>query len=494
MGRTPDAQSGTMGMDAMSVDHPRADQPSPTSRPSRPLAVVVLAAGLGTRMRSELPKVMHPVCGRPLLAYVLDAAGALDPARLVVVTGPDHQGVEALLPPGAQCAVQAERLGSGDAVRAGMAALDKFDGDVMVLNGDVPLAGAELLGGLLGHHVDGAARATITSVVLADPGHYGRVIRDPHGNVARIVEARDASPEELAIAEINVGFYVFDAAGLRRFLPTLTADNAQGEYYLTELVHRFLQAGDRVAAFRTADVEASMGVNSRVELAEVTAIMRRRLLERLMVEGVTIEDPSSTYVDWGVAVGRDTLIRPQTMLTGTTTVGERCTVGPGCFLADVTVDDGAAIVSSHLIGCHVGPGCNVGPFTHVRARTELAEGAKAGSFVEIKASRVGKGSKVPHLSYVGDTTIGENSNIGAGTITANYDGEHKHQTTIGNDVKVGSDTVFVAPVTVGDGAYIGAGSIITKDVPAGALGVARARQDNIEGYTDRRRGRRRDRA
>ena len=297
-------------------------------------------------------------------------------------------------------------------------------------------------------------------------------------------------PRSSRVTEINVGFYVFDAAELRRFLPTLTADNAQGEYYLTGLVHRFIAAGDRVAAFVTADVEASMGVNSRVELAQVNAIMRGRILERLMLDGVTIDDPSSTYVDWGVTVGRDTVIRPQTMLSGATVIGAGCTVGPGCLLADATVDDGATIVSSHLIGCHVGPGCSVGPFTHLRPGTELAEGSRAGSYVEIKASRVGKGSKVPHLSYVGDTTIGENSNIGAGTITANYDGVHKHPTTIGSDVKVGSDTVLVAPVTVGDGAYTGAGSTITKDVPEGALGVARARQENVEGYAARRRGRR----
>jgi bifunctional UDP-N-acetylglucosamine pyrophosphorylase/glucosamine-1-phosphate N-acetyltransferase len=368
-----------------------------------------------------------------------------------------------------------------------MVALEDFEGDVMVLNGDVPLVGADLLAGLRRHHVDCTARATVTTVVLGDPIHYGRVIRDASGDLARIVEARDASPEELAVTEINVGFYVFDAAELRRFLPTLTADNAQGEYYLTDLVHRFLEAGDRVAAFLTADVEATMGVNSRVELAQVNAIMRGRILEGLMLAGVTIDDPSSTYVDWGVAVGRDTVLRPQTMLTQGTVVGARCTVGPGCFLADVTVDDGAAIVSSHLVSCHIGAGCSVGPFAHVRPRTELAEGARAGSFVEIKASRVGKGSKVPHLSYVGDTTIGDNTNIGAGTITANYDGRHKHPTVIGSDVKVGSDTVFVAPVTVGDGAYTGAGSIITKDIPDGALGVARARQEVVEGYAARRR-------
>jgi len=469
-----------------------ADQPTSSSRASRPLAVIVLAAGLGTRMRSELPKVLHPICGRPLLAYVLDAAATLEPARIVVVTGAEHDEVEALLPSGAERAVQAERLGSGDAVRAGMAPLSDFEGDVMVLNGDVPLAGGELLAALRRHHVDCTARATITTVVLADPIHYGRVLRDANGDVTGIVEARDASPAELAVREINVGFYVFDAAELRRLLPAMTADNAQGEYYLTELVHRFLQAGDRVAAFLTADVEASMGVNSRVELAAVTAIMRARILERLMLEGVTIQDPSSTYVDWGVAVGSDTVLLPQTILAGATTIGAGCTVGPGCFLTDVRVDDGATVVSSHLVGCHVGPGCTVGPFTHLRPGTELAAGAKAGSYVEIKASRVGRGSKVPHLSYVGDATIGEDTNIGAGTITANYDGERKYPTVIGNDVKIGSDTVLVAPVTVGDGAYTGAGSAITKDVPDGALGVARGRQENVEGYAARRRARRRD--
>jgi bifunctional UDP-N-acetylglucosamine pyrophosphorylase / glucosamine-1-phosphate N-acetyltransferase len=464
------------------------EQPMTSSRASRPLAVIVLAAGLGTRMKSAIPKVMHPVCGRPLLAYVLDAAAALDPARVVVVTGAgDDDPVGAALPPGVQRAVQTERLGSGDALRAGMSGLADFEGDVMVLIGDAPLAGAELFAGLRRHHVECTARATITTVVLADPAHYGRIVRDSAGDLTAIVEARDASPEELAITEINSGFYVFDAAELRRLLPTLTADNAQGEYYLTDLVDRFLRAGDRVAAFLTADVEASMGVNSRVDLAQVSAIMRARILERLMLDGVTIDDPASTYVDWGVTAGCDTVLRPQTMLTGATSIGAGCTVGPGCFLADVTVDDGATIISSHLIGCHVGPGASVGPFTHVRPGTELGPSSRAGSFVEIKKSRVGTGSKVPHLSYVGDTTIGDDTNIGAGTITANYDGQHKHPTTIGSDVRVGSDTVFVAPVTVGDRAVIGAGSVITKDVPEGALGVARGRQENVEGYADRRR-------
>ncbi|HMK92877.1 MAG TPA: NTP transferase domain-containing protein, partial [Thermoleophilia bacterium] len=361
----------------MSVD--TASGSPASSRAGRPLAVVVLAAGLGTRMKSDLPKVLHPICGRPLLDYVLDAAAVLQPQHLVVVMGPEqaYDQVRAALPATAAAVVQHERLGSGDALRAGMAPLAGFEGDVMVLNGDVPLVGGELLLGLRRHHVDCTARATITSVVLGEPAHYGRVLRDANGDVRHIVEARDASPEELAVAEINVGFYVFDAAELRRFLPSLTADNAQGEYYLTDLVHRFLDAGDRVAAFLTADVEASMGVNSRVELAGVTAIMRGRILERLMLDGVTVEDPSSTYVDWGVTVGRDSVVRPQTMLTGATAIGERCVVGPGCVLQDARVDDGASVVSSHLVECHVGPGCTVGPFAYVRPRTELAEGAKA---------------------------------------------------------------------------------------------------------------------
>ena len=472
----------------MSADAPTTGSSASSSRANRPLAVVVLAAGLGTRMKSDLPKVLHPICGRPLLAYVLDAAASLRPARLVVVTGPEEgAALDAVLPPGAERAVQHDRLGSGDALRVGMTSLDDFDGDVMVLNGDVPLATGELLKGLRKHYVEQTGRATITTVVLADAVHYGRVLRDGNGDVRAIVEARDASPEELAGREINVGFYVFDAAELRRFLPTLTADNVQGEYYITDLVHRFLEAGDRVGAFLTADVEASLGVNSRRELADVTAIVRARILDALMLDGVTIEDPSATYVDWGVSVGRDSLLRPQTMLTGATTIGERCVVGPGCFLQHAVVDDGASVVSSHLVECHIGPGCTVGPFAFVRPGTELAEGAKAGSFVEIKASRVGKGSKVPHLSYIGDAAIGEGTNIGAGTITANYDGERKHPTTIGDGVKVGSDTVFVAPVSVGDGAYTGAGSTITRDIPSDALGVARGKQENIERYAERRR-------
>lgn len=461
-----------------------------TAAKTGPLAVVILAAGLGTRMKSDAPKVLHEVCGRPMLAYVIDAALSLSPERLVVVTGPEQDAVAEILPTGCERAIQAERRGTGDAVRAGLEALVGFDGDVMVLYGDVPLVDAAFVDGLARCHRDADAEATLTTVVLEDPAHYGRIVRDQEGRVARIVEYRDASPEERDIDEINVGLYVFRSASLRGALSRLSSANAQGELYLTDVVHLLLDAGHTVATCAADDEEMCMGVNSRVELAIVNAAMRGRLLERLMLAGVTVEDPGTTYVDWGVEVGRDTVIRAQTHLLGRTTVGAACEVGPGSFLHNAFVGDRARVVSSRLLDCVVSSGCLVGPFAYIRPNTVLAEGARAGTFVEIKNSRIGEGSRVPHLSYVGDAVIGRQSNIAAGNITANYDGDDKHPTTIGNDVRTGSNTTFVAPVTVGDGAYTGAGSVITQDVPAGALGVARAEQQNMPGYTERRAARR----
>lgn len=464
-----------------------------TGRPSKPpvpLAVTVLAAGLGTRMKSDAPKVLHEVCGRPMLSYVVDAALSLSPERVVVVTGPDQDAVVEILPTGCERAVQAERKGTGDAVRAGLAELVGFDGDVMVLYGDVPLVDAAFVAGLARCHRAAGAEATLTTVRLDDPGHYGRIVRDERDRVARIVEYRDATDDERDIDEVNVGLYVFRAAALRAALARLSSDNAQGELYLTDVVHLLIDAGHTVATCEADDPEMCMGVNSRVELAAVNAVMRRRLLERLMLAGVTVEDPATTYVDWGVEVGRDTVVRANTHLLGRTTVGAACEVGPGAFLRNAFVGDRARVVSSHLLDCVVGSGCAVGPFAHIRPNTVLAEGAKAGTFVEIKNSRVGERSKVPHLSYIGDAVIGRDSNIGAGNITANYDGVEKHPTTIGNGVRTGSDTTFVAPVSVGDGAYTGAGSVITQDVPPGALGVARARQQNLPGYAERRAARR----
>ena len=455
-----------------------------------PLAVVILAAGLGTRMKSDLPKVLHGVCGRPMLSYVIDAALSVSPERVVVVTGPDQDAINDILPVGCERAVQQERRGTGDAVRAGLEPLEGFDGDIMVLYGDVPLVDGDFVAALHQRHLDADAAATLTTVELDDPEHYGRIVRGDDGDVRRIVEYRDASTDERDIDEINVGLYVFRSDALRPALGRLQSDNDQGELYLTDAVHLLLDAGHTVASLESDDQEMCMGVNSRVELAIVSAAMRWRLLERLMLAGVTVEDPETTYVDYGVEVGRDTLIRANTHLLGRTTVGAASEVGPGSFLRDAFVGDRARVVSSHLYECVIGSGCSVGPFAYIRPNTVLAEGAKAGTFVEIKNSRIGERSKVPHLSYVGDAVIGRDSNIAAGNITANYDGYDKHATTIGDRVRTGSDTTIVAPVTIGDDAFTAAGSVITRDVPAGSLGVAREQQKNIEGYAERRAARR----
>ena len=458
---------------------------------SPPLAVVILAAGLGTRMKSEVPKVLHEVCGRPMLSYVIDAALSVSPERIVVVTGPDQDAIAEILPVGCERAVQQERRGTGDAVRAGLEPLAGFTGDVIVLVGDAPLVNGQFVDGLVQAHREVGARATVATAVLAEPSHYGRVVRNPDGGVDRIVEARDAAADELLTTEVNAGFYMFDAALLRSVLPQLQPVNAQGELYLTDAVHLALSDGTPMNAHVAPDPEVMLAINSRVELAEVNAIMRRRLLERLMLAGVTVEDPDTTYVDWGVEVGRDTVLRANTHLLGRTTVGAASEIGPGSFLRDAFVGDRARVVSSHLSECVISSGCSVGPFAYIRPNTVLAEGAKAGTFVEIKNSRIGEGSKVPHLSYVGDAVVGRHSNIAAGNITANYDGYEKHATTIGDNVRTGSDTTIVAPVTIGDGAFTAAGSVITCDVPPGALGVARGKQENIDGYAARRAARRR---
>jgi bifunctional UDP-N-acetylglucosamine pyrophosphorylase/glucosamine-1-phosphate N-acetyltransferase len=308
--------------------------------------------------------------------------------------------------------------------------------------------------------------------------------------VGRIVEARDAGADELLLTEVNTGFYVFDISLLRSILPRLEPANAQDELYLTDVIHLALDDGQQVEAHIAADAEVMLAINSRVELAGVNALMRRRLLERLMLAGVTVEDPETTYVDWGVEVGRDTLLRANTHLLGRTTVGAASEVGPGSFLRDAFVGDRARVVSSHLYECVISSGCSVGPFAYIRPNTVLAEGAKAGTFVEIKNSRIGERSKVPHLSYVGDAIVGVDSNIAAGNITANYDGYDKHATHIGDRVRTGSDTTIVAPVTIGDDAFTAAGSVITRDVPPGALGVAREQQKNVDGYAERRAARR----
>jgi bifunctional UDP-N-acetylglucosamine pyrophosphorylase/glucosamine-1-phosphate N-acetyltransferase len=436
---------------------------------ARGLACIVMAGGRGTRMRSLLPKVLHPTCGRPILGWVLEAAREAGASRLVVVTPPDADEVRALLGDDAIAVIQPEARGTGDAVRCGMGALEDFDGDVLVVTGDTPLIRGELLRDVVQTHRAGRAVATLLTAHVPPPNDYGRVVRDQTGSVERVVEARDAAPAVLELTEINTGFYAFDAAALRGALRELRADNAQGELYLPDVLPILREGRGHIVGHVTDDVVSTMGVNSRVDLADAERHMRLRLLRAHMLAGAGIVDPETTFVEHGVELEPDCLIHPFTVLRGTTRVCAGAEVGPHAVLVDAVVGEDA----------------KVGPFCYLRPGARLAERAKAGTFVEIKNSNVGVGTKVPHLSYIGDADIGAGTNIGAGTITANYHAGKKHRTTIGAHVHTGSDNVFVAPVTIGDDAYTGAGSTITDDVPEGALGIARSRQVNLDGYARR---------
>ena len=452
------------------------------------LTVVVLAAGEGKRFRSALPKPLHPVCGRPLLWHVLAAAAPLKAERTVVVVGNGADQVTAAtdgfdLGP-VVFATQAAQRGTGDALAAAVPLLEG-DGDVLVLFGDTPLVSAELLEGLVDAHRSARADATLLTCTMTDPTGLGRVLRDPDGAVTRIVEERDATPAQRAIREVSAGMYVFRRPVLNG-LSELRPDNDQGEYYLPDLVPQVLAGGGRLVTAEGPEEEV-MGVNDRVELAAAEAVLRRRLLERLMLGGVTVTDPATTFVDADVEVGQDTVLAPLTFLERGTRVGARCRLGPNVRLVGCTVGDDATVAQAVALQSTIGPRVVVGPFASLRPGTELAEGSKAGTFVEVKNSVVGPGSKVPHLSYVGDADIGAGANVGAGTVFVNYDGARKHRTTVGDGAFIGSDTMLVAPVTVGNGAQTAAGSTITKDVPPDALAIERSDQRTIEGWAARRR-------
>jgi bifunctional UDP-N-acetylglucosamine pyrophosphorylase / glucosamine-1-phosphate N-acetyltransferase len=452
------------------------------------LTVVVLAAGEGKRFRSALPKPLHPVAGRPLLWHVLAAAAPLKADRTVVVVGNGADQVTAAvegfdLGPVA-FAVQAAQRGTGDALAAAVPQLEG-DGDILVLFGDTPLVSAELLEGLVDAHRSARAYATLLTCVMTDPAGLGRVLRDPDGAVTRVVEERDATPTQRAIREVSAGMYVFRRPVLNG-LSKLRPDNDQGEYYLPDLVPQVLAGGGRLVTAAGPEEEV-MGVNDRIELAAAEAVLRRRLLERLMLGGVTVTDPATTFVDADVEVGQDTVLAPLTFLEAGTRVGARCRLGPNVRLVGCTVGDDATVTQAVAVSSAIGPRVAVGPFASLRPGTELAEGAKAGTFVEVKNSVVGPGSKVPHLSYVGDADIGAGANVGAGTVFVNYDGARKHRTTVGDGAFIGSDTMLVAPVTVGNGAQTAAGSTITKDVPPDALAIERSDQRTIEGWAARRR-------
>ena len=450
-------------------------------------AVVVLAAGEGSRMKSARPKVLHEIGGRSLLGHVLHAVAPLGARETVVVVGHGRGLVTAALAsiaPDATAVVQAEQNGTGHAVRLALDAVPDLDGTVLVLCGDTPLICTETLQGLLDAHVGGT---TMLTTVLDDPTGYGRVVRDDSGAVRGIVEQRDADDAQRAIAEVNAGVYAFDAGALRAALNRLSTDNAQGEEYLTDVVG--LMVADRlpVSAHQAGDPVEAAGVNDRVQLAAAGVALRDRAVERLQRSGVTVVDPATTWIDATVECEPDAVVAPYTILRGTTRIAAGATVGPYANLTDTTVAAGAEVLAATCIGAEIGPDAKVGPYTYLRPGTRLGRGAKAGGFVEMKNAVLGDESKVPHLSYVGDATIGERSNIGAATVFVNYDGTRKHHTVVGDDVRVGSDTMLVAPVTIGDTAYTAAGSVITSDVPPGALGVGRARQRNIEGWVERRR-------
>ncbi|MGH2663882.1 MAG: bifunctional UDP-N-acetylglucosamine diphosphorylase/glucosamine-1-phosphate N-acetyltransferase GlmU [Actinomycetota bacterium] len=458
------------------------------TKPSRRVAAVVMAAGKGKRLRSNVPKVLHPVCGRPALWHVLQALRAARPDPVVLVVGHRGQEVETAvrswklrLP--IRFVEQGEQLGTGHAVTVAERAVGRVD-DVVVIPGDEPLLLGDQVRELMRIHRRRDVAAVVQTTVPQDPRGYGRVIRDGDDFV-RITEGADASPRELAVTEVATSVYAFRRDDLFKALPLLTRENRQNEYYLHEVLSILLEKGERIAV-QTVDNGGSVGGNSRAEVAAAAKVMRRRINQQLMDGGVLIVDPEETYVDVGVRVGPDTTILPQTYIEGDSQVGEGCTIGPSCRIEDSKIADGATVELSVIRGSRIGLRAVVGPFTHIRPGTVMGADTKAGSFVEIKASRIGDGSKVPHLSYVGDATIGKNANIGAGTVTVNYDGYEKHRTVIGDDVRLGSDTMLVAPVRIGKGAVTGAGSVITRNVPAGALAVERTEQRVVKGYRARK--------
>ena len=448
-------------------------------------------------MRSSLVKVLHPIAGRPVLGHVMHSVVHTEPTAVAVVVGHQRERVSDYLTSaeaGVFIAVQEEQLGTGHAVRVcieQIAAqgfdLDSLSGPVLVLAGDAPLVQGTTLANLIAHHAESAAAVTVLSAHLADPQGYGRIVRDATGQVRGIVEHRDASEAERQIDEVNSGTYVFDAAMLREALALVTTDNAQGEEYLTDVVGIAHGRGHLVAALATPDPNEILGINDRVQLAEASRLMRDRINEGWMRAGVTIVDPTTTWIDVDAELEADVVLQPSCVIQGPTSIATGARIGPDTTLVACEVGANATVLRSHCEFAVIGDDATVGPFTFLRPNARLDSRSKAGAFVEIKNSQIGVGAKVPHLSYVGDAEVGEGSNIGAATVFVNYDGVAKHRTVVGAHARVGSDTMLIAPVTIGDGAYTAAGSVITDDVPAGAMAVGRSRQRNVEGWVERKR-------
>lgn len=456
-----------------------------------PIAFIILAAGLGTRMKSSTPKMLHELCGRSMLSHAVHAAAGVSPHHIVVVTGHQRERVQQAVADIAEelnrpvlTAVQEEQNGTGHAVMCGLSALpEDFTGTILVTTSDVPMLDSATLHDLLDVHDQHPRPAvTVLTATVPDPTGYGRIVRNSNGEVLSIVEQADASEDEKVINEVNSGVYAFDATQLRRSLELLDTNNEQGELYLTDVISIARQADRPVRAHRLDDAFVVAGVNNHVQMAEVAAEMNRRILTHWMTEGVTIVDPLNTWIDVDVELSRDVTILPGCQLHGTTTVAEGATIGPDCSLTNITVGRDAEVVRAHGSDAVIGDGATVGPWAYLRPGTNLGPESKMGTFTEMKNATIGRGTKVPHLSYVGDATVGEYSNIGAASVFVNYDGVHKHHTTIGSHVRMGSDTMYVAPVTVGDGVYSGAGTVIRRDVPPGALTYSDAPQRIVKDW------------
>ncbi|MBX3311697.1 MAG: bifunctional UDP-N-acetylglucosamine diphosphorylase/glucosamine-1-phosphate N-acetyltransferase GlmU [Microbacteriaceae bacterium] len=455
------------------------------------LAIVILAAGQGTRMKSQTPKVLHNLAGLPMIGHVLRTATSLDPAHLVVVVRHEAEAISEVvsaLAPTSKIVHQDEIPGTGRALETALSALPAdFKGDIAVLSGDVPLLSVELIIRLLKEHVSADASATILSAKVKKPRGYGRIVREGNGDVREIVEESDADDDTKKIDEVNSGTYVFRFQGMRELLEGISTNNAQGEKYLPDVVAAMRSAGSKVNAFATRQLWQVNGVNDRAQLARVAKRLNRTLIKQHQAAGVYFLDPDSVWVDVDVSIGADTQILPGTVLRGATTIAEGATIGPDTTLVDTEVGAGAVVKRTEATLSVIGAGVTVGPWALLRPGTEISEKAKVGTFVEVKNSKIGRGTKVPHLSYIGDAEIGEETNIGAGAITANYDGVKKHKTIIGSRVKTSAHNVFVAPVTIEDDTYTGAGTVVRRDVPKGSLAVNVVTQKNIEGWVAKNR-------
>lgn len=453
------------------------------------LRVVILAAGKGTRMKSDRPKVLHAIGGRTIIEHVLHTVSGLDAAETIVVVGHGAEAVKAGLEgvAGLQFVVQTPQLGTGHALLQTEGVLGGKRGTVLLLSGDVPLLQQTTLRNLLEKHRSRGAALTVLTTELADPYGYGRMVRDESGSIVRIVEERDASGEERAVREVNTGIYAMDLEPLFPALRSLASDNAQGEYYLTDLVRILRERGLTVEALCVEDASELRGVNSRVDLADVARVLRERKLREVMLAGTTLEDPATTYIDQDVTIGIDTILAPGVSLGGRTTVGARCRIHAGARITDSSIGDDVTVLDGCIIvDSRVAAGVSLGPYAHLRPGTDVMEGAHIGNFVELKKTRFGRGSKAGHLTYLGDAIVGDGVNVGAGTITCNYDGEKKQVTVIEDEVFVGSDSQLIAPVTIGTGAYVAAGSSVTEDVPPGALAISRVPQVNKAGWAAKR--------